>query len=73
MAFCAFAWAGAPEDAKAPASMITSFCMSWIMSAVRAGWIPRALARAGAAAAPATLLRLRMKGSLRGPTPTSTA
>src|SRR3954449_6797641 len=33
--FCALAWSGAPESANAPPSMITSFCMSWMISAVR--------------------------------------
>src|SRR5215217_7048133 len=33
--FWAVACAGAPESANAPPSMITSFCRSWITSAVR--------------------------------------
>src|SRR4051794_7643480 len=36
-AFWAIAWAGAPESANAPPSMITSFCMSWMISAQRPG------------------------------------
>src|SRR5919206_3365235 len=36
-AFCALACSGAPESANAPPSMITSFCMSWMISAVRWG------------------------------------
>ena len=28
------AWAGAPVSAKAPCSPTTSFCMSWMISAV---------------------------------------
>src|SRR5918996_2025007 len=34
---CAFACSGAPDSAKAPPSMITSFCRSWMISAVRLG------------------------------------
>src|SRR4051812_34700926 len=34
-AFCSFACAGAPESANAPPSIITSFCMSWMISAAR--------------------------------------
>src|SRR2546421_12813689 len=37
--FCSFACAGAPESAKAPFSMITSFCRSWTISAARFGSI----------------------------------
>ena len=33
-AFWLVACAGAPESAKAPPSMITSFCMSWMTRAV---------------------------------------
>src|SRR4051794_13684297 len=40
--FCALAWSGAPESANAPPSMITSFCMSWMISAVRCGSSARA-------------------------------
>ena len=36
--FCSSACWGEPESAKAPFSMITSFCMSWIRSAVRFGF-----------------------------------
>src|SRR5919205_3660850 len=36
-AFCCLACSGAPESANAPPSMITSFCMSWMISAVRLG------------------------------------
>ena len=36
--FCSFACCGAPESANAPFSMITSFCRSWISSAVRFGF-----------------------------------
>src|SRR5260370_39282527 len=39
--FCFFAWAGAPEDANAPPSAMTSFCKSWMMSAVFSGLIFR--------------------------------
>src|SRR5215471_2341290 len=35
--FCEVAWAGAPESANAPPSMITSFCRSWMISAQRLG------------------------------------
>src|SRR3954453_14884098 len=35
--FCCLACSGAPESANAPPSMITSFCMSWMISAVRRG------------------------------------
>ena len=35
--FCSFACCGEPDSAKAPFSMITSFCRSWIRSAVRFG------------------------------------
>src|SRR3954452_14254118 len=35
--FCAVACPGEPESAKAPPSMITSFCMSWMTRAVRPG------------------------------------
>src|SRR6266851_7867732 len=35
--FCAIAWAGAPESAKAPPSMITSFWRSWITRAAEFG------------------------------------
>src|SRR5665213_4015548 len=37
--FCAVAWAGAPDSAKAPPSMITSFCMSWMTRAADFGSI----------------------------------
>src|SRR5262249_39844116 len=36
-AFWEIAWSGAPESAKAPPSMITSFCMSWMIRAQRLG------------------------------------
>ena len=39
--FCDWACAGAPESAKAPPSAITSFCRSWMMSALRAGPVRR--------------------------------
>ena len=35
--FCSFACCGDPDSANAPPSMITSFCMSWTISAVRFG------------------------------------
>ncbi len=34
--FCSFACPGEPDSAKAPPSIITSFCRSWTMSAQRA-------------------------------------
>src|SRR5438132_1077584 len=37
--FCSFACSGEPESAKAPFSMITSFCRTWTISAVRLGSI----------------------------------
>src|SRR5690242_12427796 len=37
--FCSFACSGEPESANAPFSMITSFCRSWTISAVRFGSI----------------------------------
>jgi hypothetical protein len=36
--FCSFACSGEPESANAPFSMITSFCRSWIRSAVVFGF-----------------------------------
>src|SRR5687768_8590337 len=33
--FCSFACSGAPVSAKAPPSIITSFCRSWMISAQR--------------------------------------
>src|SRR6266550_1964275 len=33
--FCSFACSGAPVSANAPPSIITSFCMSWMISAAR--------------------------------------
>src|SRR4051794_9984183 len=47
-AFCCFACSGAPESANAPPSMITSFCMSWMISAVRPGSSVIACALTGA-------------------------
>src|SRR5213595_3736858 len=35
--FCSFACCGEPDSAKAPPSMITSFCRSWTISAQRDG------------------------------------
>src|SRR5919204_5465078 len=35
--FCSFACSGEPESAKAPPSMITSFCKSWTIRAARPG------------------------------------
>src|SRR2546421_3660482 len=44
--FCSFACSGEPESAKAPFAMITSFCRSWTISAVRFGSIVKsAIAR----------------------------
>src|SRR3954447_4188322 len=39
--FWAVAWAGAPESANAPPSIITSFWRSWMISADREGSILR--------------------------------
>ena len=72
--FCSRACCGAPEEAKAPPSIITSFCMSWMMSAQRDGsrWSPPLPpARSGpddeaAALEPADAVA-RMNGSARGP------
>src|SRR5580658_9982357 len=47
--FCVRACAGEPEAAKAPPSLMTSFCRSWMMSAQRRGSRVKVLARAGAA------------------------
>src|SRR5690349_11531522 len=37
MTFCSLACSGEPDSAKAPPSMITSFCMSWTIRTVRFG------------------------------------
>jgi hypothetical protein len=87
--FCSRACCGEPDEAKAPPSIITSFCMSWIISAQRDGSSDSpacALARSGAgdverdaaggagAGADAPLAApARMNGSRRGPTLVPTA
>jgi hypothetical protein len=58
--FCSFACPGEPLSAKAPPSMITSFCRSWTMSAVVLG--------SRVKSAICDLLPQRMYGSRRGPT-----
>src|SRR4249920_2461331 len=57
--FCSFACSGAPVSAHAPPSIITSFCMSWMISAQRdasrvspSSFIYRLLAHVGLASRP---------------------
>ena len=71
--FCCFACAGEPEEANAPPSMITSFCMSWMIIAQRDGSSRSAAVGASTVGARGALAdvappRLRMYGSMRGPT-----
>ena len=49
-AFCCLQWAGEPDEAKAPPSITTSFCISWMMRAQRPGSSRPSDFSAGAAA-----------------------
>ena len=63
---CARACAGAPESAKAPPSMMTSFCRSWMISAQRFGSSCRPSALScGAGAEDAVARRASLGGHVR--------
>ena len=62
--FCSFACPGEPDSAKAPPSMITSFCMSWMTRAARPGSSESSSTSVSSDIASS----YRMYGSRRGPT-----